>query len=628
MRAADGSTQLVGGGPEAERAFAETQLLQQQLQTGNAQDKLGSAWERASQIASENIARQQAEREALRVDSERQARLALDRDAQAEQATQNRARIEIDAADREQQNQLRLNDQKTQRARYQAAAQLDSDKLKQSATQFAKNLALQEGQLEDRRQKADFDQKKETDRIAEGLLKQMRGKRLTDEGQKAVAELSSIYRGIAKNKGGMRGHQYDSMMQDWLDLAESANIDQYALEQQTVGDQFAGEFEIVPIQGRDGVTRQYEVQRDADGRLSYERLEQEAGPQVYRSVQERARAVAESKELQNLYMERAGEALAQQYGANEPNWRPTHEQLFNKVEDLIRKDQELQNRLSGMGQIAPQATLGGSNLSMGRSESVGDMSALINGIGSSAERKFNAERKFSPLPTSPGDTQAPQQYPSPQEATKLDTWGGSKTDYGSMRKQLFEDGGGFYGTDRPGMKRLTDPAERSFYKAMKAHRTGPTEEHKKALNEMMVNDVEGWSRGKPMKDLSEAIHASDNPFKFDPSKLLNQDILLKMIQAGVKDPLGNAAKGMAEAIRSGNDHYGTHSTPSYHRELNPPLLPRESFENLTGDGIEKLPVIWMDEFGMLYQRDESARPKEDPRDAHKRYRKSVQGIRN
>lgn len=597
MRNADGQEVLVDGGAEAERAFAETQLLQKQLK-GNSQDKLMSAWGQASQIASENIARQQSEREALRVDAERKSRLALDEDAQREQSTQNRARIEIDAADREQQNQLRLNDQNLSRDRYAAAAQLDSQKLDQSATQFAKNLALQEGQLEDRRRKTDFDQKKETDRVAEGLLKQMRGKRLTDEGKKAVAELSSVYRDVAKNKNAMRGHQYDSMMQDWLDLAESANIDQYALEQQTVGNQFQGEFEIVPVQGKDGIVRQYEVQRDADGNLSYERLEQQEGSPMYGSLQERAMAVANNKEAQIALTERANANLLKRNEGN-PDYQPSPQETFQEVERLLREDQYYQDQLRGLGTPpAPQATISGGNLSMGRDASAGDMSALMQRVGNSGEPQSPSDGKFS----SP-----PQEYPSPQEATKLGTWGGSTRDYGSMGKQLLESGGGFYGTDRS-MKRLTDPAERSFFKAMKAHRAGPTQEQKETINSIMLNDVEKWASGKDMQDLNDEINNSKNPFKFSARQLLNKDILLKVVQSGATDPLGNVAKGMAEAVRTGQDHYATLSTASYHRELNPPVLPRASFENMTGEQLGKLPIIWMDEFGLMYQRDEDSKP--------------------
>ena len=602
MRAADGSTKLVSGGPEAERAFAESQLLQQQLITGDAQNKLASARDMASQIASQNIARQQAEQEALRVDAERRARLALDQDAQAEQTRQNRARIQIDAADREQQNQLRLNDQNIARARYAAAAQLDSDKLQQSATQFAKNLALQEKQLEERQRSADFSQKKETDRIAEGLLKQMRSKKLTDEGQKKVAELSSIYRGIASNKSGMRGHQYDSMMQDWLDLAESANIDQYAVEQPSVTDEFKGNFGIADVGGQ-----QYEVFRDADGNLSYERLEN-AGPTMFRTYEERAARVASDPDAQAYYLEKARESLL---ARNPENTDPTNSQLMNEIKNLVMRDQLLQNELLNFGQPPVRKQFDEGNLSMGRDASV-DMAGLMRAAGNSIE------------PPSPSDGRQKMKYPSPQDATKLPTWGGAKTDYGSMRKQLFEEGGGFYGTDRSGMKRLTDPAERSFFNAMKAHRSPPSKEHQDRLNEILLNDVESWSSGSDMKKVKDAILKSKNPFKYNERLLINRDILLKMIKAGIKDPLGNAAKGMAEAVATGQDHFGTIGTPHYHRELNAPILPRKSFENLTGEQIGKLPVIWMDEFGMLYQRDESSRPKPE----QKSYREQVQGIRN
>ena len=610
MRDARGQEVLVRGGPEAERAFAETQLLQKQLMANPQLDKLSAAQEQASRIASENIARQQAEREALRVDAERRARLALDQDAQREQATQDRARIQIDAADREQQNQLRLNEQNINRARYGAAAQLDSDKLQQSATQFAKNLALQEQQLEERQRASDFTQKKETDRIAEGLLKQMRGKKLTEEGQKKVAELSSIYRGIASNKNAMRGHQYDSMMQDWLDLAEEANIDQYAMQQQSVGDQFAGEFSIVPVTGEDGITRQYEVQRDADGNLKYERLEQQEGTPMYGSLQERKMAVANNKEAQEALIERAKENLQLRYGKENPDYMPSMQEMFREVENILREDQAYQDRFRGMATPpAPQATLGGGNLSLGRDANVagggaagsgvGDMSALMRRMGGGSE------------PVSPSDGRTPQSYPSPQDATKLPTWGGSVRDYGSMGKFFKESGGGFYGTDRPGMKRLTDPSERSFFNAMKAHRTGPTKEHKATLNSIMLNDVEAFSSGKDMKDLNAAILESPNPFKFNPRQLLNDEILLKLVQSGAKDPLGNVAKGMAEAVRTGQGHYATHSTPSYHREINAPVIPRKAFENMTGEQLGKLPIIWMDEFGLLYQRDESSRPQRE-----------------
>tara|TARA_Y100000389_G_scaffold48812_2_gene44363 strand:- start:1324 stop:3492 length:2169 start_codon:yes stop_codon:yes gene_type:complete len=202
MRNAEGQEVLVRGGPEAERAFAETQLLQKQLK-GNSQDKLGAAWEQASRLAADRI--RQNEQNALAQSKQsadvrqRQAALNLDRQTAESKARLDAGNLQLRARDSSQRNQLAAQEAK-QRADYQQSS-----------------IGLQE-------RSANFRETAPMDERATSLLKQARGMKLTDDGRNALARLSSAYSKIQAKRSSLRPAQYNQLMSQWMDQFESSRL--------------------------------------------------------------------------------------------------------------------------------------------------------------------------------------------------------------------------------------------------------------------------------------------------------------------------------------------------------------------------------------------------------------------
>lgn len=202
MRDARGGEVLVGGGPEAERAFAEAQLLQQQLR-GNPQDKLGAAWEQASKLAADRI--RQNEQNALARAKQstdtrlRQDALNLDRQTAESRARVDAGNLQLRARDTAQRNQLATEEAK-QRADYQKSS-----------------IGFQE-------RSANWRETGPMDERAGSLLKQARGMKLTDEGKKTLAYLSSAFNKIQAKRSSLRPSQYNQMMSQWMDQFERARL--------------------------------------------------------------------------------------------------------------------------------------------------------------------------------------------------------------------------------------------------------------------------------------------------------------------------------------------------------------------------------------------------------------------
>ena len=202
MRDAQGRQVLVEGGPEAERAFAETQLLQQQLM-GNPLDKLGAAREEASRLVADRI-RQNEQNALAKIKQATDARLRQDALNLDRQTAESRARVDagnlqLRARDTAQRNQLAAEEAK-QRADYQKSA-----------------IGFQE-------RSANWRETAPMDERASSLLKQARGMKLTDEGKKALAYLSSAFNKIQAKRSSLRPSQYNQMMSQWMDQFERARL--------------------------------------------------------------------------------------------------------------------------------------------------------------------------------------------------------------------------------------------------------------------------------------------------------------------------------------------------------------------------------------------------------------------
>ncbi len=202
MRDAQGREVLVDGGPEAERAFAETQLLQKQLK-GNPQEELGAAWEQASKLAADRI--RQNEQNALAKSKQsadvrqQQAALNLDRQTAEAKSKLDAGNLQLKARDSFQRNQLAAQEAK-QRADYQQSS-----------------IGLQE-------RSANFRETAPMDERATSLLKQARGMKLTDDGRNALARLSSAYSKIQAKRSSLRPAQYNQLMSQWMDQFESSRL--------------------------------------------------------------------------------------------------------------------------------------------------------------------------------------------------------------------------------------------------------------------------------------------------------------------------------------------------------------------------------------------------------------------
>lgn len=202
LRAADGSTRIVDGGPEAERAFAETQLLQKQL-LGNTQASLGSAWEQASKLAADRI--QQTQQNDLARSSQsadqrqKQDALNLSRQTAESKARLDAGNLRFRARDAEARNDLTSNEQRN-RAEYNES-----------------QVGLQE-------RSANWKETGPMDERATSLLKEARGMNLTDEGKRELARLSSSYNKIQSKRSSLRPKQYNELMGQWMDKFEQSRL--------------------------------------------------------------------------------------------------------------------------------------------------------------------------------------------------------------------------------------------------------------------------------------------------------------------------------------------------------------------------------------------------------------------
>ena len=563
MRAADGSRQLVFGGPEAERQFAEAQLLQQQLQSGNAAQNLAAARSEAAQITQQNLARQLADeqfRQNLAQEAQiEQDRLALDRQRQADQRAQSIGDLRLGAG--------RLG--------------VDQQRLRNQATQYAQQLAMQERQMDQRDADQAFKQRTEVNRIAESLLSEARGMNLNEEGQRELAKLSSAYRAISAQQGRMRPAQYNSMMQDWLNNMEQANLSQYAERKKPLADRFRDRFDVIDVGGR-----LFEVFEDDRGGLQYAPVDPEeasTGLPVYGNIQERAAALQQNKRaLSDKYNEAVDRIRTRNA---DKSYIPTKEEIGREMRMLLQEDQDLQDVMRDIAE--------------GREET---QTAGVQGMGGYA----NAAQQE---PVSPSD----MQYPPLDKPAQGDYYTKRNQDFDSFSRYFTESakaianklsfgkiGDGDH-TDAPKMRRLTKPEDVQFYNAGKAQQQAVSEDQVEQVRTIMTDDIPKFVESDRFKQLQEMVTKYGDGFEFKPELLFDANHIAKMVQVGIDDPLDKLAVGLITSLETKQDHIAKSSSRGqrYQQFLAAPIYPRDSFQDKPA---EELPLVWYDEFGLMYRR--------------------------
>lgn len=578
MRAADGSRQLVFGGPEAEKAFAENQLLQQQLMTQGAPQALADARTEAANLLQQNLDRQQSqqqfERTARQDELSQQGRLALDQQRQAD------SRDEAIA-------DLRL------RNRSQRFNELDRQN---QATRLAKQLELQENQYEQRRQDSQFSQNIQIGKSAESLLAEARKMKLSPEGEKELARLSSVYRSISRERGSMRPAQYESLMQDWLNDFEQANLSQYGLQSKPLSERVKEQFERVNIGGRD-----YEVFVDEDGRLQVNAAREDKDVEStgnYASLQERIANVASDPAVRQKVIESALAQIRARVG--DETYNPTVSELQNEMLSVLKSQQAIQDMFDRM-QMPVDAPATGVPTPAGAGSSVPETTDL-----NMNDYLFGGNEDDIASP-SDGMTQPYQNLKEPEE---LDSFTKLDQNFKSILANLgWADPEGYRKAES--LKRLKKQSDKDFYNAAKGQSEPLKEEQVEELRTIMEEDLPEFIDSLNYKKLQEAVYSAGEDFEFRPDLLFDARHISKMIQAGIDNPLEKLTEGLIESLQTGQDHIANSLASGARNQefLAAPIYPRSSFENKPA---EDLPLVWFDEKGMMYRRSPSDKKPKNP----------------
>lgn len=637
MRAADGSRQLVFGGPEAEKAFAENQLLQQQLMTQGAPQALADARTEAANLLQQNLDRQQSqqqfERTARQDELSQQGRLALDQQRQAD------SRDEAIA-------DLRL------RNRSQRFNELDRQN---QATRLAKQLELQENQYEQRRQDSQFSQNIQIGKSAESLLAEARKMKLSPEGEKELARLSSVYRSISRERGSMRPAQYESLMQDWLNDFEQANLSQYGLQSKPLSERVKEQFERVNIGGRD-----YEVFVDEDGRLQVNAAREDKDVEStgnYASLQERIANVASDPAVRQKVIESALAQIRARVG--DETYNPTVSELQNEMLSVLKSQQAIQTMFDRMQMPVDAPATGiptpagavsslpdvpdmpktydvffdeNGKLQLTPSRNEDEIASPSDGMtqpvrnlnqssdsGSSGKGALNRASEITDLnmndylfggnedDNTSSASDAPD-YKNLKTAEELETFSADQ-DFSSILSKLgWKDPKGYRNTKR----RLTEQADKDFYRAAKGQSEPISDEQVDELQTIMQEDLPDFIKSPSYKKLQEAVDKNaTTDFEFRPDLLFDARHITKMIQAGIDNPLEKLTQGLIESLESGQDHIANSLASGARNQefLAAPIYPRSSFENKPA---EDLPLVWFDEKGMMYRRSPSDKKPKNP----------------
>jgi hypothetical protein len=659
MRAADGSSRVVFGGSDAEKAFAANQLLQQQLMTQNAPQALTGARTEAAKILQQNLdrgqdqqqfamnlAQQQAqERNRVAAERERQrlavaeaaSRAGLDQqridqaakefsetmdyrgsqDEIANQLARDQFQSDaygkaVDATFKEQQlaaqlqrdADTRASDERRQafaeeqaslddayrnrvadfgqmmdlsnlgmrQQQFQATQELDKERLQQSATQFAQQLALNERTLEESSASRQLSQNISTGKMAEQLLSDARSMDLTDEGQKELAKLSSAYRQIAKQQVDMRPNQYNSLMQDWATNFEKANLSQY----QNVNEEFLPSFgERFQTYTDPATGLQYEVYRKKDGEFEYNRITPESG-----STSSGVRTYKNRQE----YLDDV---------ASDPKKMKALDGQIRDVLDAENKEVTAENYAAAARAIAEQQLRSQEGFAL-------------------AQNRPDGTVYGTPTPTPQEQEPKPKQlYPTPEAGLRTPTYGSG------AREQQFSPGTrwfrGFFGGGAPTLnaRRLDNTeADEIFNNARKLNQTAFSRQDIEKREKVLADGKDAFFSSpeyKKLKSYADKGVAGGPPI--DITRILDTNAVTKIVRLGIDKPLEKLAQGMVEAIENGEDHIAYNGLGgSSLSELNLPVFPRESLE-AKDMRLEDLPLVFMDEYGKIYRKQTPPAPK-------------------
>lgn len=617
MRAADGSRQLVFGGPEAEKQFAEAQALQQQMTSGNALQNLTAAQNNAATIAQQNIAAQIQDRQF-------QDQLAQDRMLAEDRSELDRQRQQAQQA--EAIGNLRIRG---------GQLDLDQQRLRNQATQYANQLRVQERQMDQKDAESGLRQKTEISRMADSLLTQASALSLSEEGQAELSKLKSAYRAIQRNRDAMRPAQYNELMQDWMGKLEEANLAQYEQRLAPLAERAGGNVEVI---NKGGVTLL--ATQDADGNISYRELradEATGTAPMQATKQAYAQRMIDDPKFQQQIEDRALQLYEADYPSADGIARTAipANRYPEYIDRVLSETVDRRNAIMGIANpfADERADFVGPRLNTDSSVQ------YVPSDGSVSEFDLSEEDNIA----SASDMQT---FPKMSEAQNLPTYGGSKYSYGSGTvKAIAGFGGGsanspslfgrlmgdntpwgnsfkkfwygdeqqrglVYGTDSK-FKRVLEKGspEEQLNSVMKTHEKGISVEDVDRVKESVMAEIAEIKESTQAKDLAQRF-IDVRGENLDYNRVFNPQMIIKLYRIGVQDPIGNLMMGVVDAIDNDVDHIGTFGTSLEHNTLNAPVIPRDTFTGVAKeDYYDKMPPVWYDEYGIMYQRDQKPDPK-------------------
>jgi hypothetical protein len=659
MRAADGSSRVVFGGTDAERAFAENQLLQQKLMQQGAPQSLAGARTEAAQLLQQNLDRGQ---------NQQQFAMNL-----AQQQAQERNRF---AAERER--------QRLAVAEAASRAGLDQQRIDQAAKEFSEEMDYRGSQDEianqlarDRFQSDAYGKAVDATFREQQLAAQLQrdaDARASDERRQAFAEeqasLDDAYRNRAADFGqvmdlsnfGLRQQEFqygkeldrEKLQQEATQFAQQLSLNERNLEEssasrqlsQNIGTGKMAEQLLSDARSMDLTDEgQKELAKLSSAYRQIAKQQVDMRPSQYNSLMQ---DWASNFEKANL---------SQYQNVNE-EFLPSFSERFQTYTDPTtglqyevyrNKDGEFEyNRIN----TGSESTSSGARFYKNRQEFLEDvskdpkrMAALDKQIRdvladdgvpvtpenyaaaarAIAQEQLTSQEGFGqaygnpdgsryniPNPAPQETDPAPNQiYPSPQSGARTPTYGSG------AREQQFSPGTrwfrGFFGGGAPTLKarRLDNTeADEIFNNARKLNQTAFSRQDIEKREKVLADGKDAFFSSpeyKKLKSYADKGVAGGPPI--DITKILDTNAVTKIVRLGIDKPLEKLAQGMVEAIENGEDHIAYNGLGgSSLSELNLPVFPRESLE-AKDMREEDLPLVFMDEYGKIYRKRTPPAPK-------------------
>lgn len=663
MRAADGSRQLVFGGPEAEKAFAANQLLQQQLMTQGAPQALAAARTEAANLLQQNLDRGQ---------DQQQFAMNL-----AQQQAEERNRV---AADRER--------QRLAVAEAASRAGLDQQRIDQAASEFSETMDYQRGQDEVANQLArDRFQSDAYGRAVDATFKEQQlaaqlqrdaDARSSDERRQAFAEEQAALDNRYRQEQASLDDAYRNRVADFGQMMDLSNLgmrqqqfqstqefDREKLQQEAT--QFAQQLSLNERTLEEGSASRQLTQNINTGKMAEQLLADarnmdltDEGQRELAKLSSAYRQIAKQQvdmrpsQYNSLMQDWASnfeKANISQYQNVSEEFLPSFSERFQTYTDPTTnlqyevyrtKDGEFQfNRIN----TESGSTSSGAKFYKNRQEFLEDvaqdpkrMSALDkqirdnladDGVELTPENYAEAARSIAdqallsqegfgqaygnpdgpiyklPIPaTQETDTKQRQLYPSPEAGARTPTYSDR------ARSQQFSPGSkwfrGIFGGGAPTTKaRRLDNTDNdlSFHNARKLNQTAFTKQDIEKREQVLADGKDAFFSSPEYKKLKSYADkgVSGGPL-IDITRILDINAVTKIVRLGIDKPLEKLAQGMIEAIENGEDHIAYNGMGGgYLSSMNLPVFPRESLE-ASGMRAEDLPDVFMDEYGKIYRK--------------------------